>query len=205
VWFARSTTALWRLHPATNTITKWTLPISSVSIGSRQPFDPSGRVWLKYSGGVAALNPSTSYLTYWAAPSGTWQGPFAHTDGNVWFAVQYSGVDSIARLNPSTNQVTEWPCRAGCDVLGTVRVDSSDKVWFTEDGGTFIGYVGKLDPAASPPQFTEWPLPCSDVYTTACGLGEDSDPRGLVFDTNGDIWLYFADTPTYYRVARLTP
>lgn len=217
VWWAKGA-GLWRLVPGTNTITKWTLPLTSVSLASRQPFDPSGRVWMRYTGGVAVLDPSTSYLTYWAAPSGEWRYPFAHTDGNAWFPVVYSGVDSIARLDPSTNQVTEWPCRTGCDGLTAVRLDSLGKVWFTEDavvleGGGVFGtwgpdYVGWLDPTDSPPAFTEWPITCADVTGASCGSYPPRTlPRWLQFDSTGNVWVYFAESEysLNYRVAKLAP
>lgn len=198
---------VWRLAPGTNTITKWTLPITGVAI-TRHPFDPSGRVWLRYSGGVAVLDPSSSELIYWAAPSGTWQYPFAHTDGNVWFAVQ-KGVDTIARLNPSTNEVTEWPCRAGCDGLTRVHVDSDGKVWFTEKGtGTAnASYIGRLDPGAVPPAFSEWPFICADVIGGSCSSTQTTWPYAVEFDSAGDLWTYFgyASYGVYHRVARLTP
>lgn len=210
VWFARNTTAVWRLVPSTNTLTKWTLPIS-VDIGVRHPFGVGGRVWLRYSGSVAVLNPATSQLTYWASPSGAWQSPFAHTDGNAWFAVQYSdaAVDAIARLNPSTNEVAEWPCRAGCDGLGKVHVRPDGKVWFTETGtaNTTPSYIGRLDPAAVPPAFSEWPLTCANVTAASCGGYQQTLPLAVEFSSAGDVWTYF-DFTTYdvdYRVARLTP
>jgi streptogramin lyase len=86
VWFGRGTTALWRLHPATDTVAEWTLPISGVNVWS---FDSTGRAWLSYSGGVAVLDPVASNLTYWAAPAGAWQAPVPDASGNVWFAVTY--------------------------------------------------------------------------------------------------------------------
>jgi streptogramin lyase len=206
VWFARNSSALWRLHPATDTVVKWTLPISGVNIWS---FDSTGRAWLSYSGGVAVLDPAASNLTYWAEPAGTWLAPIPDASDNVWFAVTYSGVDAIARLNPSTNQVTEWPCRAGCDGLVNVRPDGTGKVWFTEDGGgassTGTSYIGRLDPAASPAAFSEWPLACGDVAGLSCTY--KTEPRGLRFDSAGNVWVYF-DLSTYTvrdRVARLTP
>lgn len=210
VWFASNTTAVWRLVPSTNTITKWTLPIS-VDIGIRQPFGVGGRVWLSYSSGVAVLNPATSQLTYWAAPSGAWQSPFAHTDGTAWFAVQYSGtaVDSIARLNPGTNQVTEWTCRAGCDGLDYVHVRPDGKVWFTETGTAYNtpSYIGRLDPAATPPAFSEWPLRCPDITAASCGSAVWVLPLAVEFSSAGDVWTYFGYTGYHpdYRVARLTP
>lgn len=200
--------AVYRLVPGTNTITKWTLPVSGVAL-ARHPFDPSGRVWLRFSGGVAVLDPSASELTYWPDPSGTWQNPFAHTDGNVWFAVQYSGVDSIARLDPSTNEVTEWPCRAGCDGLTRVHVRSDGKVWFTEKGtGTAnASYIGRLDPGAAPPAFSEWPFICADVIGGSCASTHWTWPYAVEFDSAGDLWTYFGYNgyTVYYRVARLTP
>jgi len=211
VWFGSSTTAVWRLVPSTNTITKWTLPISGVSIAARHPFGPGGRVWLRYSSGLAVLNPATSQLTYWASPSGTWQSPFAHTDGSAWFAVQYSGaaVDSIARLNPNTNEVTEWPCRAGCDGLLYVHVRSDGKVWFTETGtaSNTPSYIGRLDPAATPPAFSEWPLRCPDVTAASCSSAVWVLPLAVEFSSAGDVWTYFdySGYGAHYRVARLTP
>ncbi|MEE9286008.1 MAG: hypothetical protein V3V35_09825 [Dehalococcoidia bacterium] len=212
VWFGKSTTAVWRLNPASNTITEWTLPIS-VNV---QSFDSAGQVWLSYSGGVAMLDPSTpSDLTYWAAPSGTWGTPVPDASGNAWFPVTYSGTDAIARLEPTgvnANRVTEWPCRAGCDELTAVRPDSTGKVWFTEDGipagrGAGTSYLGWVDPAADPPAFSEWPLTCSNVLDISCGTEVPMQPRRLRFDAAGNVWMYFGATygATYYRVARLTP
>jgi streptogramin lyase len=198
--------AVWRLAPATNTISRWTLPISSPEIGSH-PFDSSGRVWLRYSGGVAVLDPGTSYLTYWAL-SGS-QYPFAHTDGKVWFARQLSGVDTIARLDPSANPspLTEWPCRAGCDGLGHLyveRVGSVDHVWFTESPGS---YIGRLNTGASPPEFSEWPITCAGVYGATCSPAAVApDPRAVEFDSGGNVWMYFGESlyNHYRKVARLT-
>jgi len=200
VWFTYWRMVL-RLNPASNTITKWDLtPFSDVSMDSRQPFDSSGRVWVGYDDGkgAAVLDPTTNELTYWAAPSGKWDLPFVHTDGTVWFA----GSSSVARLDLSTNQVTEWPCRAGCYGLHDVRPDATGRVWFAADViDRNLSAVGWLDPAADPPTFTELPVAKGDIFchTTAYS----ASPRGLHFDSAGNLWLFFASCS--HAVARLTP
>lgn len=210
VWFGKSTTAVWRLNPASNTITKWTLPIS-VDV---QSFDSTGQVWLTYSGGVAVLDPSIpSDLTYWQDPPGaTWGVPIPDGSGDVWFPVAYSGTDAIARLEPTgvnANRVTEWPCRAGCDGLTGVRPDGTGKIWFTEDGTGYTSpsYIGRLDPAAVPPAFSEWPVTCANIRGLSCGSTARTWPRAMQFDSGGDVWMYFGSTTLQinYRVARLTP
>ncbi len=192
-WFGKLN-AVARLTPGTDTITTWPLATTPCSLD----VDSSGKVWLLEcaTNTVGLLDPGTNNLKEWPAP-GTQVStrPRAiSVDGSdrAWFGawnvfLDPETVNVIARLDAASNEMTKWVCPPGlCTKPGSVAADDpGGKVWFTEEGGgyqeNYVYYVQRLDPAASPPEFTRWDVnhgPCPFAWQVAA-------------DGSGGAWFIF--------------
>ncbi len=124
-------------------IREWEVPWSKS--GPRDPFvEPSGRVWFVGQRGhyVANLDPESGEFERYDLEVGT--GPhnlIVTGDGNdaiVWYAGNLTG--HIGRLDPRTGEIQKFPMpiKAARDPH-TLVFDSTGDIWFTVQGGNFVG------------------------------------------------------------------
>lgn len=195
VWLSFGT-RIGRLNAATNTLTEWTLP-AGIALATR-PIDSLGRVWFGSASTVGFLDPSTNSVSEWPTPAAR-RGLSVDAQGLVWYAVDVleSNVvvgGKIVRLNPATDEVTEWPCPPGCTNIQSVYSDGQGAAWFVEsfpfkNKSNAAGRIGRLDPAADPPVFTEWFLPS---VNRGGGVINSPQPKAVIVDSVGGVWVTYS-------------
>ena len=175
--------------------------------------DGAGKLWITEvdSGTVRRFDPGTGAYTLYTDGTGHVQDAQVGPDGNLWWIK--STPQSLARMDIASRLVTTWPISTTAAVALTF--DSSQRVWLVDavltgvyrfnptshefcevtlpdngagpgvaehDGAIWVGdtinnRLGEINPATN--VFTYWPL--------AFG-GGSSEPVGLTFAANGDVW-----------------
>lgn len=124
-------------------IREWEVPWSESR--PRDPFvEPSGKVWFVGQRGhyVANLDPETGEFKRYDLEPGT--GPHnlivagSGDDATIWYAGNRNG--HIGRLNPANGEIEKFPMPidAARDPH-TLIFDSIGDVWFTVQGGNYVG------------------------------------------------------------------
>jgi virginiamycin B lyase len=137
MWFPQSATA------QTIEIREWLVPWSNSR--PRDPFvDTSGRVWFvgQKEHYIGNLNPETGKFDRYDLDSGTGPHNLIIAEGDSGSVVWYAGnlKSHIGRLDPSTGIITKimMPDSKAKDPH-TLVFDSIGDIWFTVQGGNFIG------------------------------------------------------------------
>ena len=158
-------------------IREWLVPWSNSR--PRDPFvDTSGRVWFVGQKGhyIASLNPETGKFERYDLDAGT--GPhnliIAESDSGsvVWYAGNLKS--HIGRLDPSTGIITKimMPDSKAQDPH-TLAFDSVGNIWFTVQGGNF---VGKLTTGTGEVSLMAVPT-------------KRSRPYGIVINSHDEPWI----------------
>lgn len=156
-------------------IREWEVPYEDSR--PRDPFAANETsVWFvgQKTGYLAHLNPETGEIMKIDLKDGS--GPhnlIVQSNGDVWFAGNRTGL--IGRYDPKTDEIEEFamPDQAARDPHTLVFDAAEENIWFTVQGGNFIGRLNlatrKVDLIASPV--------------------ERSRPYGIKIAPDGSVWV----------------
>ena len=169
-------------------LTEWTVPWEKTR--PRDPaVDPTGRVWFVGQAGnyIASLEPATGAFARYEIDPGTHpHNLVVDAQGQVWYAGNRNGM--IGRLDPVTGKVTRFPMpdEAARDPHTLVFDRTGEHLWFTVQGGNFVGRLatksGKVDLVR---------------LTTP-----RARPYGIVVDSKGTVWFNEFGAP---KIASVDP
>ena len=200
LWFSdESQQLLWRFDPASGTFANYTA-------GTAYPmvlhYDRArGRMWFtslktgqvgyfSLSGGKAVLG-AVANLSAPIPGSGV-SGIAVDTAGNVYVAESFQA--KIVELAGDTLSVMRtWSLPAGSQPVGLALDPGRGRLWFTDHGSSFFGYVGLNSSAV-----VEFP---TSLYVAGGGYSV-SLPYWILVSSAGDVWFneHFAN-----RIARFDP
>lgn len=167
--------------PATVQIKEWTVPYEASR--PRDPFAVSAEeVWFvgQRTGYLARLNAVTGQFFKHDLPPGS--GPhnlIVAKDGGVWFAGNRNGY--IGRYDPKTGAVEKvaMPDPAARDPHTLVFDRDQSHIWFTVQGGNFIGRL-----ALDGRQVDLVPVPTKGARPYGIKVGPDGVVYAVLFGTN---------------------
>ncbi|PQA85644.1 Vgb family protein [Hyphococcus luteus] len=169
-------------------IREWKVPFENTR--PRDPFAESANsVWFvgQAGGYIGHLDASSGVIVKYDLPEG--EGPhnlIVGEDGIVWYAGNRTGV--IGRFDPKTKETEEIPMpdEAARDPHTLVFDEGEENIWFTVQGGNFIGRLNiesrKVDLIAS--------------------KTERSRPYGIKMAPDGSVWVALFGT---YKLAHINP
>ena len=153
VWFTENATGVDRIGSFTPSTTG-TIKISEHAVGALRPHlittDRAGNVWYSggFNGNIGEFTPGSGTGQSFVVDQGTCSaattctgthisGIAADSKGNVWFTDSLS--QRVGYLVPSTRQVvTQTLQNSNAHPYDGLIIDSSDRVWFTEEFGLSI-------------------------------------------------------------------
>lgn len=161
-------------EPASVAVQAWPVPWEQTR--PRDPdVDAQGRVWFVGQTGdyVAYLDPDTGDFTRYPLPDGT--GPhnqIVGPDGAIWYAGNRAA--HIGRLDPGTGAIVKYPMPdAAARDPHTLIDDGNGHIWFTVQGGNFVGRLTLAD---------------GEVKLLAVPT-EDARPYGIALTAQGQPWI----------------
>jgi virginiamycin B lyase len=146
VWFTEATVShLGRLDPTTGAISYYAVTGINTAL-MEVASDVHGMIWATAfsSGLLVSLNPATSVVTKYYAPSsnsntGGLYGVTISPTGEVWVVISAIGV--IARLDVSANQFVYYTIPTVDSLPLGIVMDTHHTLWFTEAGSNKIGML----------------------------------------------------------------
>ena len=142
----------------------------------RDPYvAPDGRVWFvgQRTHYVAVLDPATGDMKKYDLADGA--GPhnlIVADDGMIWYAGNRQA--HIGMLDPATGEITQYPMpNPEARDPHTLIFDSKGNIWFTVQGGNFVGRLTMADKSI-------------DLVAVPT---ERARPYGIVLDENDQPWI----------------
>ena len=172
-------------------LTEWEVPYPD-----SRPRDPAvapdGRVWFCGQSGayIAVLDPETGEFTQYDTDGVRPHNLLVDPDGIVWYAGNAANAGSearhIGRLDPQTGEIEKFmlPDERAADPH-TLIFDSQGDIWFTVQGGNFIGKFW--------PETGEFRL-VESMTVEGSRRGNSSRPYGIVMDSNDRPWIALFNT-----------
>lgn len=171
-------------------IREWEVPWSDSR--PRDPYvDASGRVWFVGQRGhyVASLDPDSGEFDRYELEPGT--GPHnlivagEGADATIWYAGNRQA--HVGRLDPATGKIDKFmmPDERARDPH-TLVFDAEGDIWFTVQGGNFVGHLGTHTREVS----------LLEVPT------ERARPYGIVLSSKGEPWVVAFGSNKLIRVDR---
>ncbi len=165
---------------------EWTVPYER-----SRPRDPAvapdGRVWFCGQAGayIAVLDPGTGEFRKYDTGGVRPHNLIIDEEGYVWYAGNAAnpGAEArhIGRLDPATGEITKYmmPDQRARDPH-TLIWDSKGNIWFTVQGGNFIG---RFTPATGEIRLVE------ALQVEGSRRGNSSRPYGIVIDSQDRPWV----------------
>jgi virginiamycin B lyase len=172
-------------------LTEWEVPYPD-----SRPRDPAvapdGRVWFCGQAGayIAVLDPETGEFTKYDTNGVRPHNLIIDPDGMVWYSGNAAGDGAVARhlgkLDPGTGDIEVFmmPDDEARDPH-TMVFDSHGDIWFTVQGGNFIG---KFSPDTGETRLVQ------SMVVEGSRRGSSSRPYGIVIDSNDRPWIALFNT-----------
>jgi streptogramin lyase len=172
VWFVGTCPASIGFDSQSHGITQFVAPqFSGLAIG------PGPIVWAGNSSGLFAYSSAGTLLQSYniAADAGVALG----AGGDVWVLSNYT--QSVSKLDPSNGSIVTFQlpgCNCSSRNLGNPTFGPDGALWFTEGGGSYNPYAGMVGRITTRGVLVEFPT-----------YEPHSQPSGIAFDANGDLWV----------------